>query len=171
MCFGFLTNLFTEFTVHACNMFTQLKLRLQMTRWNDNSTFLQIQKDKQNKQQQKILIEIRIQCRPWISGPGFSSTSPAWISNILCSVDKCRTLCMPCSFVRFNSRTAVDGLQPKCPIRTLQSASSIIVCKIMYNVSLMTLTQIGGYHTQSIIYARNSLAKYGIIINFVHGLS
>ena len=26
MCFGFLTNLFTEFTVHACNMFTHLKL-------------------------------------------------------------------------------------------------------------------------------------------------
>ena len=25
--FGFLTNLFQEFTVHACNMFTHLKLR------------------------------------------------------------------------------------------------------------------------------------------------
>ena len=27
MCFGFVTNLFTEFTVHECNMFTHLKLR------------------------------------------------------------------------------------------------------------------------------------------------
>jgi len=27
MCFGFLANLFTELTVHACNMFTHLKLR------------------------------------------------------------------------------------------------------------------------------------------------
>ena len=27
MCFGFLTNLFTELTVHAYNMFTHLKLR------------------------------------------------------------------------------------------------------------------------------------------------
>ena len=26
MRFGFLTNLFTELTVHACNMFTHLKL-------------------------------------------------------------------------------------------------------------------------------------------------
>ena len=133
MCFGFLINLFTEFTVHECNMFTHLKLRLQMTCWNDNSIFANTKPNKKTNKtnnNKKILIEIRIQCRPWISGPGFSSTSPAWISNILCSIDKCRTLCMPCSFVRFNSRTAVDGLQPKCPIRTLQSASSIIVCKL-----------------------------------------
>ena len=27
MCFGFLANLFTELTVHACNMFTHLKLK------------------------------------------------------------------------------------------------------------------------------------------------
>ena len=27
MSYGFLTNLFTEFTVNVCNMFTQLKLR------------------------------------------------------------------------------------------------------------------------------------------------
>ena len=26
MCFEFLNNLFTELTVHACNMFTHLKL-------------------------------------------------------------------------------------------------------------------------------------------------
>ena len=39
LCFGFLTNLFREFTVHACSMFTHMKFRQQMACSNDNSLF------------------------------------------------------------------------------------------------------------------------------------
>ena len=83
--------------------------------------------------EQQYLSEQQYNHTPLISGPGFRSTSPARTSSISCSIDKCSTLCMPCSFIiHFNSLSAVDGLQPQFPIRALQSTTSIIVYEEHY---------------------------------------
>ena len=39
MCFEFLTNLFTELTVHVCNRFTHLKLIKEIACWKDYFPF------------------------------------------------------------------------------------------------------------------------------------